>query len=99
MRFVPLVVDDQILDKLTWASFVPSLDAVFPRMYRIDDGSSRVFLSRNMYMWIDVTTTAGLLAIEKPPEIQPAPNVQYSEGFILKALAIAQDPKLAKDLI
>ena len=98
MAHIKFEVDDRVLSITEWGSFNPPATEKFPRMYKIVDGAAKLYITSTYTFWIAKEHYA-TLCIDTPPEICPAPNLGFSEGFILRALAIAQDPKLAKELV
>lgn len=101
MQYFKIEVDKTVLSVADWASFTPPSNTKFPRAYPVADGAARVFFSPSFYMWLPKEQFSQLLVEEEIPAqiITSAPNPGISEGFILKALAIAQNPELAKDLV
>ena len=97
MAHIKIEVDSRVLGTTEWAAFLPPEGTIFPRMYMTETRDAKVFITRQMYMWVAKDQISQLTLVEE--EILPAPNVGFSEGFILRALAIAQDPKLAKELV
>jgi hypothetical protein len=100
MAYIKIEVDDKILATTEWAIFSPPSTEKFPRIYRIVDGGAKLHLTHTYNFWISKEQLAALpIETDLPQDICSAPNLGFSEGFILRALAIAQDPKLAKELV
>lgn len=102
MATIKIEIDPKLLQVSEWALFTPPIVEYFPRVYKIADGTCKIYLTSMNYLWMtpaDATTFLAKITDETTKEIPPAPNVGISEGFILRALAIAQDPSLAKELV
>jgi hypothetical protein len=100
MEYFKVEVDPKVLTNLEWGSFIPSINSKFPRVFMIENGDAKLFINTAIYMWIAKDQFKHITFSEDTLEnFTPAPNVGFSEGFILRALAIAQDPKLAKELV
>lgn len=99
MKYIKLEIDPKLLQTSEWSTFNPPIDATYPRLYKIADGNAKVYFSPTVHFWLSNISGVTLNVEEDTPkEIQSAPNPQFSESFILKLVAIANDSKLAKDL-
>lgn len=98
MSYIKLHIDPKLLKSSEWGSFTPSEPGTrYPVLFEIEDGSAKVFLSPSYTMWIPAgTRTLWEIGTE---EIPVAPNPQFSESFVLKLAAIAQDPSLSLHLL
>lgn len=102
MATLKIEIDPKALRSSEWSSHIALSTEYFPRVYRVTDGSCKVYLCSAYYVWLpagaastflsQITDTATL-------EILPAPNPGISESTLLKALAIAQNPNLAYALL
>lgn len=101
MAYFKIELDPKVLQAAEWSAFIPLPGTKFPRAYQISDGGGRVFFGISFHMWLSKEQFSQLLVEEEIPAqiITSAPNPGISEGFILRALAIAQNPELAKDLV
>lgn len=99
MAYFKIEVDPKLLQANEWTAFTPPFDAKYPRMYRISDGNAKIYFNATTNYYILGAPLSDIKVFEdKPEEIKAAPNPQFSESFILKLVAIANDSKLAKDL-
>jgi hypothetical protein len=102
MTYIKIEVDELELEVSQWPVFLLPPGKTVPRAFKIKDGSWKVFFGTSSYTWVSNTDSVNVrTAVDKEPEpdVCHVPNVGFSEGFILRALAIAQDPKLAKELV
>ncbi len=97
MKYYKVEVDPKLLTSTEWASFVPPADTKYPRVYMIEGGAAKVFMSPSYNSWLAAGTLPAPLE-DTPEKIEAAPNPQFSESFILKLVAISKDSSLAKDL-
>lgn len=101
MQTIKFNVADRALSVAEWPTFVPANNVDMPIIYPIYDGAAKLFLTPSFNFWISKETWDQLKYTQRPEvpkEIPAAPNPQFSESFILKLVAIAQDVNLAKDL-
>jgi hypothetical protein len=89
-------INSRVLEAAEWPSFIPPNNTTFPALFKIRDGSSKLYTSSTFYMWVPLADTNTLMSSS---EILPAPNLGISESTLLKALAIAQNPDLAYALL
>lgn len=97
MKYFKFEVDPKLLSSTEWATFTPPSDTIYPRIYMIEGGASKMFFSTTVNYYL----SAGQLPTpleDTPEKIEAAPNPQFSESFILKLVAIANDSSLAKHL-
>lgn len=102
MQTIKINVADRILQTAEWGAFIAPISDSFPIVYRIADGAAKLFFSTTYSMWIPKDCWEFIKMTqqqEEPKEIPTAPNLQFSESFILKLVAIAKNEKMATDLL
>lgn len=102
MKYLKIPLAKQILPTAEWATFVPE---EIPSIYRIADGSHLVCVSPSSKYWVSSADSVWIISLMQEEIeaslISPAPSPQnsVSEKTLLMAMAIAQRPELAKDLL
>lgn len=101
MASIEININPKVLPVVEFNGYIPTAHNVtYPILIQCFDGNAKVYFSPTSMAWLMPTDASALLdKLNMHQEIPPAPNVGFSEGFILRALAIAQDPKLAKELV
>ncbi len=100
MATFKIEIDPKVLQVHEWAAHLVPASTQFPRLHKIADGSCKFYFSSTYYMWLPPQQTTELLAqIVESAEIPSAPNLQLSEGFLLRLVAISNNSNLAKELV
>lgn len=96
---VTIPIADRILTTTEWSTFNPSVaEYKFPILFKIADGASQLYLYSYTRWWIPASQTANLLVNNTAQKHVPAPNAGISELTLLRAIAVANDPSLIKDM-
>lgn len=94
MKNITLKISDKILTNAEWHA----VRAYVPTIYRVENVGACIVLpgaSYNVYISEKLVIDSLFSTVQN----SPAPNVGISESFVLRAMAIAQNPHLAIELL
>ncbi len=104
MKTVKIPLSERVLSTTEWSTYNHSIvDGQFPIIYQITDGSAVLFTNSNIKQWVDAASAATMFRsvtedLAPKPEIVQEQN-SISADTLLKAIALAQNPQLIKDIL
>lgn len=98
MQYLKIKVDATTLPPATDYIAFPVTE---PTLLVLDDGSAAIKLTNSQYMWFPKETADYMLRLagNTQPDPQPQPHGNIDSLTLLRAIAIAQQPELAMNLL
>lgn len=97
MATIEIEVDPKLYQPSEFNTYVPS---TFPKIIECVDGQLRIYFTATNTLWIMAADATKIKALFKDTKDFPAaPNTGISESTLLKAIAIAQNPDLAMNIL
>lgn len=97
MPIIEFELDPKLYQPSEFNIYVPTST---PKIIQCTDGQLRIYFTPTATSWVMATEAPKVKSLLKDTKDSPAaPNVGISESTLLKAIALAQDPSLAMNIL
>ena len=97
MATIEIELDPKLYQPSEFNVYIP---ATTPKIIQSTDGQLRIYLTATCTLWVMATDAPKIRAmIRDTKEFPAAPNLGISESTLLKAIALAQNPDLAMNIL